>query len=157
MEILILKVAFRPMKEDDIMALEKGTKVKVLDAQGIRFALDLGEDLSGWKPFKIGEVGVIVGFESSSVVGTDWYKVKFESSGEEVTLPSNWFEVVKEPEEKEEGQASEGKVLTITYDELNQEWNFDSSAELNEDLEVDPYILDNTVDTLFRLLGLIND
>ena len=145
------------MKEDDIMALEKGTKVKVLDTQVVRFALGLGEALGGWGPFKVGEVGVVVCLESTSVVGTDWYKVKFESSGEEVALPSDWFDVVEEPEEKEEGQASEGKVLTITYDELNQEWNFDSSAELSEDLEVDPYILDNTVDTLFRLLGLIND
>lgn len=145
------------MKGDDIMTLKKGTKVKVLDTQTVRFALGLGEALDDWKPFKIGEVGVIVGFESSSVVGTDWYKVKFESSGEEITSPSNWFEVVEEPEEKKEGQTSGGKVLTITYDELNQEWNFDSNAELNEDLEVDPYILDNTVDTLFRLLGLIND
>lgn len=145
------------MKEDDIMTLKKGTKVKVLDTQAVRFALGLGEALDAWEPFKIGEVGVIVGLDSTSVAGGDWYKVKFESSGEEVIFPSNWFEVVEEPEEKEEGQASEGKVLTITYDELNQEWNFDSSAELNEDLEVDPYILDNTVDTLFRLLGLIND
>lgn len=142
--------------------LKKGTKVEMKESVGVMLA-SMVTDV-----FKVGSVGEIVYEYKSHHIEPDvkWYKVKFEKGVE--ILPDAWFEVIQEPKKSTDkcecdkcGKGRDdvalpenrGVELTIKFDGDNLIIGNDN-VDLRELSDNETSILYNTVDTLYRLLGV---
>lgn len=147
--------------------LVKGTKVKMLNKSAVVLASMIGD-------FEPNQVGVIEDFAHNDFTGHPWYNVSF-GDGIVETVPLEWFEVLEEDSVKldkdnakklseitgdkfKEGNKVElpendGVELTIKYDgdilSINGE-----DVDLSELYENEHWMIMNTVDTLYRLLGI---
>lgn len=147
--------------------LVKGTKVKMLNNDVVNLASIFGN-------FKPNQVGVIKSFAHNDFTGHPWYNVSF-SDGIIETIPLEWFEVLKEDsvkldkdtakelseitgDEFKEGDKVElpennGVELTIKYDGDTLSINGED-IDLSKLCENEHWMIMNTVDTLYRLLGI---
>lgn len=139
--------------------LEKGTKVKMKETVGVMLASLVTNN------FEAGSIGEIIGEHNGYHEATDttWYNVKFEKGTE--ILPEVWFEVIEEPKEECDCDKCEkccddvelpenhGVELTIKYDGDNLEIS-GGDIDLRELSDHELPILYNTVDTLYKLLGV---
>lgn len=147
--------------------LVKGTKVKMLNKDVVVLASMIGN-------FEPNQVGVIKGFAHNDFTGHPWYNVSF-GDGIVETVPLEWFEVLEEDivkldkdnakelseitgdkfkeENKVELPENDGIELTIKYDGDTLSINGED-IDLSELCENEHWMIMNTVDTLYRLLGI---
>ena len=138
---------------------KKGTKVKMKETVGVMLASLVTNN------FEVGTVGEIIEEHNGyhEVTDATWYNVKFEKGTE--ILPEVWFEVIEEPKEECDCDKCEkccddvelpenhGVELTIKYDGDNLEIS-GGDIDLRELSDHELPILYNTVDTLYKLLGV---
>lgn len=139
--------------------LKEGTKIRMKRTVGVILASTVTDN------FEAGSIGEIIGEHNGYHEATDttWYNVKFEKGTE--ILPEVWFEVIEEPKEEcdcdkckkccddVELPESHGVELTIKYDGDNLIIGNDN-VDLRDLSDNETSILYNTVDTLYRLLGV---
>ena len=138
--------------------LEKGTKVKMIESVGVALASMITNN------FEVGSVGEIIKKHHDSEETSAWYEVQFENGTE--IIPEVWFTVVEEPKEEcdcnecekccddIELPENDGVELKIKYNGDDLEVVGDDGINLKELSEKEVFILYNTVDTLYRLLGV---
>lgn len=147
--------------------LEKGTKIKMLDNDVVALASLIGE-------FETNQVGVIDSFSHNDMTGGTWYNVSF-GDGIIETLPVSWFVVLdkntveldkdtakeltditgdnfKEGDEVELPE-NDGVELTIKYNGESLSINGEG-VDLSKLNENEHWMIMNTVDSLYRLVGL---
>lgn len=139
--------------------LKEGTKIRMKRTVGVILASTVTDN------FEAGSIGEIIGEPNGYHEATDttWYNVKFKKGTE--ILPEVWFEVIEEPKEECDCDKCEkcyddvelpenhGVELTIKYDGDNLEIS-GGDIDLRELSDHELPILYNTVDTLYKLLGV---